>query len=173
MIPGLRRHRRGRPALAGDADAAAWSWPSRWSVWSAGRSCRPPSAPRAPTAGRPSAGRTATSIRSRGTTSGTRLVAIAYGAVVVFFVGFMGSLTVYLAKWGVAADAGHRHARPTASRLSCSCTLRPRSAGGTLLLEGRRRQRPEGGGQRRPDQPGAPTTTGSAPNRTTRASDTT
>ncbi len=30
------------------------------------------------------------------------LVAIAYGAVLVFFVGFMGSLTVYLAKWGVA-----------------------------------------------------------------------
>ncbi|MHB1423057.1 MAG: hypothetical protein ACYC3I_07660 [Gemmataceae bacterium] len=30
------------------------------------------------------------------------LVAIAYGAVLVFFVGFMGSLTVYLAKWGVS-----------------------------------------------------------------------
>jgi hypothetical protein len=30
------------------------------------------------------------------------VVAICYGAVVVFFVGFMGSLTVYLAKWGVA-----------------------------------------------------------------------
>jgi hypothetical protein len=29
-------------------------------------------------------------------------VAIAYGAVLVFFVGFMGSLTVYLAKWSVA-----------------------------------------------------------------------
>jgi hypothetical protein len=30
------------------------------------------------------------------------LVALAYGAVVVFFVGFMGSLVVYLGKWGVA-----------------------------------------------------------------------
>jgi hypothetical protein len=30
------------------------------------------------------------------------LVALAYGAVVVFFVGFMGSLIVYLGKWGVA-----------------------------------------------------------------------
>ncbi|MBY0522590.1 MAG: hypothetical protein K2R98_04305 [Gemmataceae bacterium] len=30
------------------------------------------------------------------------LVAIAYGAVVVFFVGFMGSLIVYLGKWGVS-----------------------------------------------------------------------
>ena len=30
------------------------------------------------------------------------LVAIAYGAVLVFFVGFMGSLMVYLAKWGVS-----------------------------------------------------------------------
>jgi hypothetical protein len=33
------------------------------------------------------------------------LVAIAYGAVVVFFVGFMASLTVYLAKWGTARPA--------------------------------------------------------------------
>ncbi len=30
------------------------------------------------------------------------IVAIAYGAVLVFFVGFMGSLTVYLAKWSVS-----------------------------------------------------------------------
>jgi hypothetical protein len=30
------------------------------------------------------------------------LVAIAYGAVLVFFIGFMSSLTVYLAKWGVS-----------------------------------------------------------------------
>jgi hypothetical protein len=30
------------------------------------------------------------------------LVALAYGTVVVFFVGFMGSLTVYLGKWGVS-----------------------------------------------------------------------
>jgi hypothetical protein len=32
------------------------------------------------------------------------LIAIAYGAVLVFFIGFMGSLTVYLAKWGVSAN---------------------------------------------------------------------
>lgn len=30
------------------------------------------------------------------------MVALAYGAVVVFFVGFMGSMVVYLAKWGVS-----------------------------------------------------------------------
>src|SRR5205823_168713 len=30
------------------------------------------------------------------------LVAVAYGGMVIFFVGFMGSLTVYLAKWGVS-----------------------------------------------------------------------
>ncbi|HTU16634.1 MAG TPA: hypothetical protein VMG10_01115 [Gemmataceae bacterium] len=30
------------------------------------------------------------------------LVAIAYGSVLVFFIGFMSSLTVYLAKWGVS-----------------------------------------------------------------------
>jgi hypothetical protein len=30
------------------------------------------------------------------------LVAICYGAVLVFFVGFMGSLTAYLSRWGVA-----------------------------------------------------------------------
>jgi len=30
-------------------------------------------------------------------------VALGYGAVVVFFVGFMGSLVVYLGKWGVAS----------------------------------------------------------------------
>src|SRR5204862_6458076 len=34
------------------------------------------------------------------------LVALAYGAVVVFFVGFMGSLTVYLGKWGVSQTPG-------------------------------------------------------------------
>jgi hypothetical protein len=30
------------------------------------------------------------------------LVALAYGAVIVFFIGLMGSLTVYLSKWGVS-----------------------------------------------------------------------
>lgn len=33
-------------------------------------------------------------------------MALVYGAVVVFFVGFMGSMTVYLAKWGVTQTPG-------------------------------------------------------------------
>jgi hypothetical protein len=33
------------------------------------------------------------------------LVAIAYGGVIVFFVGFMSSLSIYLAKWGVSAGS--------------------------------------------------------------------
>lgn len=32
------------------------------------------------------------------------LIGIAYGAVLVFFIGLMGSLTVYLAKWGVSEN---------------------------------------------------------------------
>jgi len=34
------------------------------------------------------------------------LVALAYGAVIVFFIGIMGSLTVYLSKWGVSQTPG-------------------------------------------------------------------
>jgi hypothetical protein len=34
------------------------------------------------------------------------LVALAYGALVVFFVGLMGSLTIYLARWGVSLTPG-------------------------------------------------------------------
>jgi hypothetical protein len=34
------------------------------------------------------------------------LVALAYGVVLVFFVGLMGSLTVYLSKWGVSQTPG-------------------------------------------------------------------
>ena len=34
------------------------------------------------------------------------LVALAYGAVIVFFIGIMGSLTVYLSKWGVTQTPG-------------------------------------------------------------------
>jgi hypothetical protein len=34
------------------------------------------------------------------------LVALAYGVVLVFFVGLMGSLTVYLSKWGVSQSPG-------------------------------------------------------------------
>jgi hypothetical protein len=36
------------------------------------------------------------------------LVALAYGALVVFFVGLMGSLMVYLGKWGVTQTPGAR-----------------------------------------------------------------
>lgn len=35
----------------------------------------------------------------------TSLVALAYGMVLVFFVGLMGSLTIYLAKWGMSLAA--------------------------------------------------------------------
>jgi hypothetical protein len=62
------------------------------------------------------------------------LVAIAYGAVLVFFVGFMGSLTVYLAKWGVSET-------PLISKANREPTFlfvyAPTSFGWrTLLLEG-------------------------------------
>jgi hypothetical protein len=36
------------------------------------------------------------------------LVAMAYGAVLIFFVGLMGSLMVFLAKWGVSQNPGLR-----------------------------------------------------------------
>ena len=49
-------------------------------------------------------------------------VAIVYGAVVVFFVGLVGSLAVYLGKWGVAQHAGHRALQ---SRSVLSLCLRP------------------------------------------------
>ena len=39
-------------------------------------------------------------------------VAVVYGAVVIFFIGFMGSLTIYLAKWGVSYTPGMAAARP-------------------------------------------------------------
>jgi hypothetical protein len=60
------------------------------------------------------------------------LVAIAYGAVLVFFVGFMGSLMVYLAKWGVSEAPGISHREP-----SYLFVYAPTSFGWrTLLLEG-------------------------------------
>ena len=34
------------------------------------------------------------------------LVAVAYGAVLVFFVGFMGSFVVYLTKWSLSQTPG-------------------------------------------------------------------
>ena len=70
------------------------------------------------------------------------LVAIAYGAAIVFFVGFMGSLAVYLAKWGVSQTPGISYVRSSAadangaSRTSCSSTPRPRSAGGRSCSRG-------------------------------------
>src|SRR5262249_37373405 len=64
------------------------------------------------------------------------LVAIAYGGVVVFFVGFMGSLTVYLAKWGVAQPA---QAVATSRDPSFMFVYAPPSFGWReLLLEGAR-----------------------------------
>jgi hypothetical protein len=62
------------------------------------------------------------------------LVAIAYGAVLVFFVGFMGSLTVYLGKWGVSETPGSSKANRDPSYLF---VYAPTSFGWrTLLLEG-------------------------------------
>ncbi|HEY7427032.1 MAG TPA: hypothetical protein VH682_22545, partial [Gemmataceae bacterium] len=60
------------------------------------------------------------------------LVAIAYGAVLVFFVGFMGSLTVYLAKWGVTTPITPQSRNP-----EFLFVYAPTSFGWrTLLLEG-------------------------------------
>ncbi len=62
------------------------------------------------------------------------LVAICYGAVVVFFVGFMGSLMVYLAKWGVARTPGIDAAERNPAYL---CVWAPTSWGWRpLLLQG-------------------------------------
>ncbi len=62
------------------------------------------------------------------------LVAICYGAVLVFFVGFMGSLMVYLSKWGV----GHTPFITSANREpSFLFVYAPTSFGWrALLLEG-------------------------------------
>jgi hypothetical protein len=62
------------------------------------------------------------------------LVAIAYGSVLVFFVGFMGSLMVYLAKWGVSQTPFIAKADREPSFLF---VYAPESFGWrTLLLEG-------------------------------------
>ena len=61
------------------------------------------------------------------------VVALVYGAVIVFFIGFMGSLTIYLAKWGVTQTPGIGYvgrSRMDASRISCSCTRPICLAGG-------------------------------------------
>ncbi len=69
------------------------------------------------------------------------LVAVAYGGVIVFFVGFMSSLAVYLAKWGV----GHTPAVIASSREpSFLFVYAPTSFGWRdLLLEGAQVRAPE------------------------------
>ncbi len=59
------------------------------------------------------------------------LVAIVYGAVVVFFVGLVGSLAVYLGKWGVASMPGTTRFNRDPSYL---CVYAPRSFGWRELL---------------------------------------
>ncbi len=62
------------------------------------------------------------------------LVAICYGAAVVFFIGFMGSFMVYLSKWGVSQTFGIRAADREPSFLF---VYAPTSFGWrTLLLDG-------------------------------------
>ncbi len=62
------------------------------------------------------------------------LVAVCYGAVVVFFVGFMGSFMVYLSKWGVAQTFGIKKVDREPSFLFAYA---PTSFGWrTLLLDG-------------------------------------
>ncbi|MGH7224326.1 MAG: hypothetical protein ACRELF_13935, partial [Gemmataceae bacterium] len=64
------------------------------------------------------------------------LVAIAYGAVLVFFIGFMSSLTVYLAKWGVSetpfSSKNYTNREPTFLFVYAPTSFGWR----TLLLEG-------------------------------------
>lgn len=65
---------------------------------------------------------------------GYALVSIIYGAVLVFFVGFVGSLAVYLGKWGVASMPGSSRFNRDPSYL---CVYAPTSFGWRdLLLEG-------------------------------------
>ena len=59
------------------------------------------------------------------------LVAIVYGAVVVFFVGLVGSLAVYLGKWGVASMPGTTQFKRDPSYL---CVYAPTSFGWRELL---------------------------------------
>jgi hypothetical protein len=62
------------------------------------------------------------------------IVAISYGAVVVFFIGFMGSFTVYLSKWGVSQTPGVKKADREPAFLF---VYAPTSFGWrTLLLDG-------------------------------------
>jgi hypothetical protein len=43
-------------------------------------------------------------------------VAIVYGAALIFFVGFMGSLVVYMAKWGLSQAPGLQSTNPASDR---------------------------------------------------------
>jgi hypothetical protein len=62
------------------------------------------------------------------------LVALSYGAVVVFFIGFMGSMVVYLGKWGVSETPGIEKANRDPGYLF---VWAPNSFGWrTLLLQG-------------------------------------
>jgi hypothetical protein len=54
-------------------------------------------------------------------------VAIVYGAALIFFVGFMGSLVVYMGK-GASASRRTWSTSPAAIRRTCSSTRRRRSA---------------------------------------------
>lgn len=58
-------------------------------------------------------------------------IAVAYGAVLVFFVGFMGSLMVYLGKWGVSQAPGGAWTKREPSYL---CVYAPTSFGWRDLL---------------------------------------
>ncbi len=67
------------------------------------------------------------------------IVALAYGAVIVFFVGFMGSLTIYLAKWGVSQTPGINYvgAQPNGRKPDFLFVYAPDSFGWRpLLLKG-------------------------------------
>lgn len=70
------------------------------------------------------------------------LVSLVYGAVVVFFVGFMGSLAVYLGKWGVSENpiTGVAHRDPSYLFIYAPTSFEWR----TLLLQGDPNIRPDG-----------------------------
>ncbi len=64
------------------------------------------------------------------------VVALVYGAVVVFFIGFMGSLTIYLAKWGVSQTPGINYvgAQPNGRKPDFLFVYAPDSFGWRPLL---------------------------------------
>ena len=67
------------------------------------------------------------------------IVALVYGAVIVFFIGFMGSLTIYLAKWGVSQTPGISYvgAQPNGRKPDFLFVYAPDSFGWRpLLLKG-------------------------------------